>query len=155
MGAQRYGLFQWNLIQVITNTSIWKTQIFKKFEKFKAWKFLHLKKCHYFCTGVYYKEPEHILPPNHENLDTRRGHICRIWFLRRFYENTKSVLLCGPDDVIRMTGFYLVASRAIAMVDIVCTWFLLAAHSVNTTIMWCELICMFNQSTYQALVLRR
>ena len=44
MGAQRYGRFQWNLKQMLTNTSIWKVQIFKKFEKIKVWKFSHLKK---------------------------------------------------------------------------------------------------------------
>ena len=29
---------------MLTNTSIWKAQIFKKFEKAKVWKFSHLKK---------------------------------------------------------------------------------------------------------------
>ena len=29
---------------MLSNTSIWKTQIFKKFEKVKVWKFSHLKK---------------------------------------------------------------------------------------------------------------
>ena len=44
MGAQRYGRFQLNLIQMLTNTSFWNAQIFKKFEKGKVWKFSHLKK---------------------------------------------------------------------------------------------------------------
>ena len=35
MGAQRYGRFQWNLTQMLTNTLSWKAQIFKKFEKSK------------------------------------------------------------------------------------------------------------------------
>ena len=44
MGAQRYSQFRWNLIEMLTNTSVWNTQIFKKFDKVKVWKFSHLKK---------------------------------------------------------------------------------------------------------------
>ena len=45
---------------MLTNTSLWNTQIFKKFEKVKVWKFSHLTKSAITfaqgCTMCYFPE---------------------------------------------------------------------------------------------------